>query len=238
MHLVDIIISADWKIAKAFNSVSALPGTFNRLAVLLSEANYLKVAPFVFVAVWFWNAEPRDLHRRKVTAGLLGVAAAMALGRALQLSLPFRARPIHTDELGLSLPAGMIPDTLGGWSSFPSDHAVLFGALVGMTYFLSRRLGVAGLRFAIALVLIPRLYIGVHFVSDIVVGFGLGLAVAGLVQVPIVARMLSVPVTPLAGRYPAVFYTTSFFFLTELVQMFGDLRHYASIAKGLFIGTL
>ncbi len=42
----------------------------------------------------------------------------------------------------------------------------------------------------------------------------------------------------LARRHPAPFYTVGLLALTQGVQMFGDIRHYGSIAKGLLAGTL
>ena len=238
MNILDTIARFDGVIAKGLNAVSAMPITFNRVVVLLSEANYLKVAPFVLVAVWFWNAEPREENRRKVSAGFIAILLAIAIGRALQLALPLRPRPIHTPDLGLMLPAGMNVDILGGWSSFPSDHAVVFGALVGLAWALSRRLGKAGLLYAIVMVLLPRIYLGVHYLSDILAGLTIGLAVSWLAQIGLVSRLLSFPVEPLARRYPAFFYTSVMFILTQVVQMFGDVRRIASIAKGVASGTL
>lgn len=238
MNILDTITRLDGAVAKGLNVVSAMPVTFNRVVVLLSEANYIKVAPFVLVAVWFWNADPREENRRKVSAGFIAIFIAILIGRALQLGLPFRPRPIHTPDLGLTLPAGMNIDILGGWSSFPSDHAVVFGALVGLAWALSRRLGRAGLLYALVMVLLPRVYLGVHYLSDIVAGLAIGLAVSWLAQIGLVSRALSFPVEPLARRYPAFFYTSVMFLLTQVVQMFGDVRKIASIAKDVAVGTL
>ena len=42
----------------------------------------------------------------------------------------------------------------------------------------------------------------------------------------------------LSLRRPAAFYSFGILFLAQLAQMFGDIRRYSSIAKGLIVGTL
>lgn len=236
--LLGMAEAADHHIAQWLNALSALPGPANRLLVLLSEANFLKVVPFVLVAVWYWNVEPRPANRRIIVNGFAGVMLAFVVGRILQLTLPHRARPLHAPSLDLHLPAGMVPDILGGWSSFPSDHAAIFAALVGMTLALSRPLGRLGLAYAILVVLLPRAYLGFHFPSDILAGFALGMATSWMMQRPWLIAAIGPFGERVAQRHPAAFHVGAILFLTQLVQMFGDVRRYGSIAKGLVVGTL
>jgi undecaprenyl-diphosphatase len=64
--------------------------------------------------------------------------------------------------------------------SFPSGHATFFAALATAIYFYHRRLG---LIFGLGALLIglARVASGIHFPSDILTGFGLGILVAGTV---------------------------------------------------------
>lgn len=238
LKFLGAIETVDNQIAQWLNLLSALPGPANRLLVLLSEANFLKVVPFVLVATWCWNREPRTANRQGIINGFTGVMLALTAGRVLQLTLPHRARPIHAPGLDLQLPAGMVPDILGGWSSFPSDHAAIFAALVGMTFALSRTLGWLGLAYAIVVVLLPRAYLGFHFLSDIAGGFAIGTAVSWLAQRRLFGSVVGSSIERLSRRHPAAFYAGAILFLTQLVQMFGDVRRYSSIAKGLIVGTL
>ena len=228
----------DNHIAQWLNQLSAVAGPANRFLVLLSEANFIKVMPFVAVAAWYWNCEPRSTNRQTIVNGFTGIFLALLLGRILQLTLPFRARPIHTAGLDLQLPAAMTPDILGGWSSFPSDHAAVFAALVGMVFALSRVLGRIGLAYAIIVVLLPRVCLGLHFLSDVVAGFAVGAAASWLAQSWPANRFVGPFVERLSLRHPAAFYSFSILLLAQLVQMFGDVRRYSSIAKGLIVGTL
>ena len=238
LKFLGVIEVVDNHIAQWLNLLSALPGPANRLLVLLSEANFLKVVPFVLVATWYWNREPRTANRQIIIHGFIGVMLAFMLGRVLQLTLPHRARPIHAPRLDLQLPAGMVPDIMGGWNSFPSDHAAIFAALVGLTFALSRTLGGLGLAYAIVVVLLPRAYLGYHFPSDILGGFAIGTAVSWLVQGRRFGSVVGLTLERVSQRHPAAFYVAAILFLTQLVQMFGDVRRYSSIAKGLIVGTL
>ena len=238
MFIVDQIVNLDRHIATALNALAGQSTILNRLAVSLSEANWLKVTPFVLVAAWFWNSEPKIANRKDVANGFVGIALALLLNRLLQLALPFRPRPIHDAALGLSLPAGLSLDILGGWSSFPSDHAAIFAALVGLVMPLSRRLAWAGVGYALLFVLLPRLYLGIHYVSDITVGFAIGAAGSWIAHRRPLASLVGPSVERLARIHPAAFYTVGLLLLTQVVQMFGDVRRYSSIAKGLLAGTL
>ncbi|MCA0304228.1 MAG: phosphatase PAP2 family protein [Proteobacteria bacterium] len=238
MFLIDHIVALDHHVATALNTWAGQPTVLNRLVVRLSEANWLKVTPFVLVAAWYWNCEPRMANRKDVANGFVGIALALVLNRALQLALPFRPRPIHDALLGLDLPAGLTPEILGGWSSFPSDHAAIFAALVGLLVPLSRRLARLGLAYAILFVLLPRLYLGVHNLSDLVAGFAIGALAAWIAHARPLANHVGPAVERLARLHPAPFYTVGLLMLTQVVQMFGDVRQYGSIAKGLLAGTL
>ena len=65
-------------------------------------------------------------------------------------------------------------------ASFPSDHLAVLGAVCGSTWFAARRLSFATGVVSTA-VAIARVYAGLHWVTDVVAGFGLGLAYGVLV---------------------------------------------------------
>jgi membrane-associated phospholipid phosphatase len=115
------------------------------------------------------------LRRRLAHAALMG--AALAGGEALNMALKAafeRPRPRFSDPLA----------TAAGFS-FPSGHAMVsltvYGALalVVSAGIGSRRARVAVLGSAVALVIaigFSRLYLGVHYVSDVVAAYCAGLA--------------------------------------------------------------
>jgi undecaprenyl-diphosphatase len=119
-----------------------------------------------------------DLLRRprRLPPTLVPVAAAVLLAEPLAILLKGmsdRARPPIADP-GLaaltSVPAS---------ASMPSGHALTAFAAAGVVAALHPRLRVAALAAA-SLVALSRVYLGVHFPSDVVVGAAAGLLLAAL----------------------------------------------------------
>ena len=133
--------------------------------VMSAVASY---APLVVVVVLLacWGRWRRSWQR---AAGLATVAALVALGvgQLLNVVLP-RPRPF------VVMPATVLvahaPDP-----SFPSDHAILVFAVTVVLATVSRRLAAWLLVFSI-LVLVARVYVGVHYPADVLGGAALGAA--------------------------------------------------------------
>lgn len=68
--------------------------------------------------------------------------------------------------------------SLVDYRSFPSDTACLAAAIAMVIFWRSRRLGAAAFAWTVAGVAFPRIYIGYHYLSDVVFGMALGAAVA------------------------------------------------------------
>lgn len=136
-----------------------------RDALMSAVANY---APLVAIVVLLacWGRWTRAWQR---TAVLATVAALFALGvgQLPGMALP-RPRPFVTMPVSLLVPH--VPDP-----SFPSDHAILMFALTVVLASVSRRLGAFLGAFAV-LVLVARVYVGVHYPGDVLGGAALGAA--------------------------------------------------------------
>jgi undecaprenyl-diphosphatase len=139
------------------------------------------VAMTVFWWVWFSRSGPaaRGSARARLCAVLIAVLVALALNRALASALPHRVRPLQAPDLAFTAPAGVPSSAFSDLSAFPSDHAVMFLGLALGVLAVSRLAGSLLLVHACVVVLLPRLYLGLHWPSDLLAGLALALVCVG-----------------------------------------------------------
>lgn len=183
-----------------------------------------------FVMALFWWAwmssddRARPEKREILISGLVGSVFALFVARALALGLPFRERPMSNPLVGARIPYGLNRSNLMDWSSFPSDHATLFFCLAVTLWMVSRRLGLIALFHAVFVVSLPRIYSGVHYPTDILVGAALGCTVALLATDKRVRSAIATPALACLRLYPAAFYTVLFLWTFEIAEMFNTVR--------------
>lgn len=131
--------------------------------------------PFLLSALWLWG---RHVPRAVLVKSLLAVLMGIVMVQAIRLGWPY-PRPF-VEGLG-STHLYHVPDP-----SFPSNHATFCFAIAWT--FLLHGLGRVGWPLFIVAVLVSwaRVFLGVHFPSDMVGGCLVALGVAGLV-VPLFA---------------------------------------------------
>jgi undecaprenyl-diphosphatase len=86
----------------------------------------------------------------------------------------------------------------------------------------SKRLGALAIAYA-ALISLPRIYTGIHYPTDILVGALLGIGIAFLAKVSSLRNIASVALNYL-GRRPAYLYCLLFMLTFETAEMFDSLR--------------
>ncbi|OYQ25679.1 hypothetical protein CHU93_13180 [Sandarakinorhabdus cyanobacteriorum] len=147
-------------------------------------------------------------------------------GCLLSKTLPFRPRPLLDPDLPFRLPGGLTAEALGitTESSFPSDHGVLFFALATGIWLVSRRAGLLAFTWALVMIALPRLYLGLHYASDLLAGAAIGVVVS-LAGARLLPRLAPVKwAAAWASRQPALFYPMFFVAMMELATMLVDVR--------------
>ncbi|MEO6351937.1 MAG: phosphatase PAP2 family protein [Burkholderiaceae bacterium] len=215
------------------NQFSQQSRTFDMLLAFLADNHLLKGGVLVTMVWWLWfkKVQPNSRAREQLIATFIGCIAAMGLARLMALTLPFRLRPLHETGLHFLLPYGTSPTVLDGWSSFPSDHAALFFALSTGLLFVSRKAGLFALAYTTLFIAFPRIYLGLHYPTDIIAGAVIGMTIALLSNIYLGKSARLHSIANWSDTKPQFFYPVLFLFTYQIADLFSSSR--ALIGEGL-----
>jgi undecaprenyl-diphosphatase len=182
----------------------------------------------IVLIVWYLLFDRRGTRQLRKDSELLIASAFLAMmatlvTRVLADGLPFRARPISITALHFHIP---YPGTLGliNWNSFPSDHATLFFALAAGIFMVSRRLGWFAFAWVFLFICFPRLYIGLHWPTDILAGAFIGISIVQMARIPAVRNFVKRTATEWNRFHPYIFLTVVFIWCIEIATVLENIR--------------
>lgn len=168
---------------------------------LFAEYGVVLFAALLLLSWWLARGE-RDLPR--VAASLwapVGVLLAVGVNQPISGDIA-EPRPSTV------LPHALLLVSRSQDYSFPSDHAVMAGAVAVGVLLAHRRLGLVAVAAA-GLMAFSRVYVGAHFPLDVLAGLALGAVVAGasyLLARPVVRALVAwlagTPLRPLVSLPP------------------------------------
>ena len=178
-----------------FEQVNALARATSWLhPVLLGYANYGVVLFGLLLVAGWWVA--RRCGRPEPVAAL--ICAVVATLVAVAINQPI-VNAVHEARPYTTHPGALVLVTRSADFSFPSDHAVMAGAVALGLGFVSR--GLAALSTVAALVMaFARVYIAAHYPGDVLVGLVLGAGVALVVYLVFHTRVTRLVVTASRSR--------------------------------------
>jgi undecaprenyl-diphosphatase len=170
------------------------PHWFDRVMAFVGE--YGLLLAMVLLVVWCWWSVRRRGDEDAASSVAALVWAPLAAALAVLVNVPIRGfverpRPFRTHE-GLDVLVSGKTDY-----SFVSDHATITMAMAVGLFVANRKFGAAGIGLAL-LEGFCRVYMGVHYPTDVVGGFALGTAVALLLS-PLAMALLT-PLTQAVER--------------------------------------
>jgi membrane-associated phospholipid phosphatase len=186
----------------------------------------------MYAYLWFRVDSVQEGRRRKILAILTATMFALVVCRTIADLTPYRLRPMY--DLNLPHHAYSIPlrPNLMDWSSFPSDTAAYFFALAFGLAHLLRRYSVPILLYTGGWICLPRMYLGEHYLSDIVVGAAIGITlVSASLRFDWLRQNFATSVLRFMDAKPHVFYAAAFLVCFEMGVVFSDVRE---AARGLF----
>jgi undecaprenyl-diphosphatase len=216
----------DLTIINFLNSFSRHSWTFDNSLEFISENHLIKGAVLIAILWWGWFKPNKNQLsiRTHLISTLLGCFLAMAIAKGLTVLLPFRPRPLHNEALDILLPYGMNPSGFEGATSLPSDHAALFYALSAGMFFISRGTGILAIVYTTLFIAFPRIYLGLHYPTDIFLGAGIGIAVCLLCNLTVINEKVSRPISGWSDSRPELFYPAFFLISYQIADIFENSR--------------
>jgi undecaprenyl-diphosphatase len=239
------VFGLDYEISYFFAALNGRVPDFDLFMLTLS-ANSLLKGGVIAAFLWFaWFAEMGKASRMRVRAKddrltilrvLVSCGVAELLSRLISHTLPFRPRPLFDSSLPFKLPDGVTLESLNiaQESSFPSDHAVLFFAMATGIWLVSRRASVLCFVWVTVAIAFPRLYLGLHYLSDLLCGAILGVAVAIIAARAVPHSQLLKSAVMYSRTHRAYFYPLFFLAMHQIANMLVDLRDLGAMAKTIF----
>ena len=214
----------DLTILQFFTQLGGNTPAFDQLVVLIVSNDLVKGGPILAFLWWFWfKPDPAQHSRREIIISCMFAALiAAAASRGLAHAVMIHQRPFLIPGLLISHPMQELWEDKA--SSFPSDHAALAFALVTGLFLISRKIGLAMGVYALALVGIPRMYLGIHWPSDVLGGVALGIGMAALLSREPIRTGLATPVNRFCDRSPHAFYVLAFFMSFGMMTRFDSAR--------------
>lgn len=208
------------------NQYAGLNRKLDAAVILLSRNMLLRGGAIVGLLWWAW------MHRRErlICAGLfwpktvVGIVLALAAARAMQNLLPARVRPTFDPGSGFQPLLGPSYELLRDWSSFLSDHAVLFAALCVAIFRVDHRFGWIAVLWTAFAIPLPRIYLGLHYPSDVLAGALIGAGIMLAIQALPAPAGATRALRRLEDRHRGLAYGGLFIFGFLTATLFNDVR--------------
>jgi len=160
----------------AIYDLSRQSAFLDAIGVFFAEyATYVLIA--ILALAFVWPSENKEKNR---VAVIVSVIAAFIARYVVKVAIVFaypRPRPFVDFASVHPLVNTFVWENL---QSFPSGHAMFFFALAAVIYYFNKKAGMWAL-IAAALISVARIYVGVHWPSDILGGAVLGILTGWLV---------------------------------------------------------
>ncbi len=223
-----------WLIA-SINNAAVHSQSFTHLVELVVNMYLFKGVILIALLWWVWfrpigspgqdGAAVQRYQREVVLIAIVSGFIALVAGRLLAHHLPFRLRPMYVPELRAFYPEANVDEpVLRTWSAFPSDHGMLWCAVAMGIFFASRLAGIYALFHSVVLIGLPRIYLGLHYPTDVLAGAALGIGIVCVLNMRAIRTRICAPILAFAQHAPGVFYGAAFMLSFELTTQFSELR--------------
>jgi membrane-associated phospholipid phosphatase len=193
--------------------------------VFVTESPVLRfLVPSLLLWVEWFSRRTSDAQRARMLSGIAGCYVAALLSRFAQMGVFIHTRPIPS-----TLPVKIVPRLdMEQWSpahqfsSFPSDFAALFFAVATVIFLANRKFGAVAYLWSFVVCGVARVYLGIHYPSDIAAGALIGITTVLLFSREFIAARMA-PLVRLSATRPAVFYPVLVLVVEQMWDAFDAL---------------
>ena len=214
-------MSVEYAIALKMNDLREGLPLLTGFITILAEQPFLKgavLSALLVAALFKKGLSNNHVENAFILRATSAILTAIVSARLLQRFLPHRDRPVNMlTDAGLG--EGYIH-----YSSFPSDHAVLMTVVACIIFARDRMLGLVAAVWTLAIILLPRIYLGLHHPTDIIGGVLFGLIVCHLMRVVPVPEKLTATLVVARRDHKAVTAFFAFLFLFLMSTNFDGPR--------------
>jgi undecaprenyl-diphosphatase len=222
----------DFSILSFLNRFEGQYPSFDKALLSLCAASaFLKAGLIVALYWWAWFRHGEDVNKNRaareiIISAMAACVASLIITRLIVLALPFRIRPLCDPANGLHFPQDASVNWQN-WSSFPSDHAMMYFTLTTCLFFICRRLGWIALLDSVFLVCLPRVYLGLHYPTDVLAGAAMGTGIGFVANQKAVKSFIAERPLQWMQKYPGPFYAACFLLMYQVTTMFSDVVYVA-----------
>jgi undecaprenyl-diphosphatase len=224
--MLETVTGIDATIVAFVNQFAGRAPLFDHIVWAIVENRLAKggVVLAIFWWCWFRYRTGSAGERQAGIAMVMGAFVAMAISRGMQMALVARPRPSTGALVAFTSPGGGNPATLIDVSSFPSDHAALYFAVATGIALMNVPAGWLAFAWATGVICLPRLYVGLHYPSDLAVGAMIGaLSTLACTRLAL-TRQISDAALRWEAAAPAWFYAIAFALTLQMAFIFQETR--------------
>lgn len=238
----------DINIVLFFNQYCGKCLFLDTLALVFLSVDALRTALLVALVVGIWeygNIKGNKSANKRVILILLSIVLTLGIIEVLNALIDSK-RPIVTYESQINSPI-LTSDTKPLWKegwvrnpkhgSFPSDTVALLASVAFGLFMWNKTIGGFAILFVLITGVLPRLYFGLHYPSDMILGMFIASLSTYTIEKIKVFHLISNKVSDLQNRFPYIFGVIGFYLFYIIADKFILLRNLPVWLKTMFSGS-